>query len=127
MANDVLIVAEHLGGKLDDTTFEMLGLGKKLAQQTGGSTLVALIGGDDSMVSELGAADTVVRVAGSEVADFNPETYSAALKGIVRMGKGDEQTKGPLVIGAGQIMDLSNGFESNFVIEVELDRSLVDA
>jgi electron transfer flavoprotein alpha subunit len=83
MANDVLIVAEHLGGKLDDTTFEMLGLGKKLAQQTGGSTLVALIGGDDSMVSELGAADTVVRVAGSEVADFNPETYSAALKGIV--------------------------------------------
>jgi hypothetical protein len=30
-------------------------------------------------------------------------------------------------VGAGQIMDLSIGFESNFVIEVELDRSLVDA
>jgi len=83
MAADILVVAEHLGGKLSDSTFEMLGMAKKLAAATGGSTTVALIGGNDSMVSELGVADLVVKVGGDEMADFNPETYCAALSAVV--------------------------------------------
>jgi electron transfer flavoprotein alpha subunit len=83
MANDILVVAEHLGGKLTDTTFEMLGLAKKLAAENPGSATVALIGGNDVMASELGAADLVVRVGGDEIADFNPERYCAALSAVV--------------------------------------------
>jgi electron transfer flavoprotein alpha subunit len=83
MSQDVLVVAEHLQGNLSDTTFEMLGMGKTLASQLGGTCSVVLIGGDDAMVGQLGAADAVVRVDGEGLADFNPETYSAALEAVV--------------------------------------------
>ena len=83
MSRDVLVVAEHLKQALSDITFEMLGQGKALARQTGGSCLVALIGGSDDMVAQLGAADLVVRVEGEGLDDFNPESYGAALSSIV--------------------------------------------
>ncbi len=83
MANDVLVVAEHLKGKLDDGTFEMLGMGKALAGELGGSLIAALIGGTDEMADALGAADLVVQVGGAELADFNPETHNAALEAVV--------------------------------------------
>ena len=83
MAHDVLVVAEHLSGKLDDVTFEMLGMGKTLAGELGGSLIAALIGGTDEMADRLGAADRVVAVGGRELADFNPETHGAALEAAV--------------------------------------------
>ena len=83
MGNDVLVVAEHLQGKLDDGTFEMLGMGKALAGELGGSLIAALIGGSDAMANQLGAADLVVQVAGEDLADFNPETHGAALEAVV--------------------------------------------
>ncbi len=87
MSTDVLVVAEHLRGSLADITFEMLGQGRALAAQLGGSCAVALIGGDDGMVGELGAADLVVRVEGEGLADFNPESYAAALQAVVESRK----------------------------------------
>ena len=83
MAHDVLVVAEHLSGKLDDVTFEMLGMGKTLAGELGGSLIAALIGGTDEMADRLGAADRVVAVGGRELTDFNPETHGAALEAAV--------------------------------------------
>jgi electron transfer flavoprotein alpha subunit len=83
MTNDILVVAEHLGGRLSDITFEMLGKAKGLAQAGGGRAIVVLIGGDASMTSELGAADSVVIVEGDGLSDFNPETYNAALNTIL--------------------------------------------
>ncbi len=83
MSKDVLVVAEHLRGKLGDITFEMLGRGKALAAELGGSCTVALIGGSDAMVGELGAADRVVRVDGAGLDQFNPESHAAALAAIV--------------------------------------------
>jgi len=68
-----LVVAEHLDGALADITFEMIAL----AKARGGTTAVALVGGTDAMAAELGAADTVVRVAAA--ADFNPDTHAAAV------------------------------------------------
>ncbi len=83
MGNDVLVVAEHLQGKLDDVTFEMLGMGKALAGELGGSLVAVLAGGTDEMADQLGAADLVVQVGGTELADFNPETHGAALEAVV--------------------------------------------
>lgn len=84
---DVLVVAEHLRGELADVTFELLGQGKALAGQLGGSCHVALIGGGDALVGQLGAADGVVRVGGAELADFNPESWGAALAAVVELKK----------------------------------------
>ncbi len=83
MSQDVLVVAEHLQGKLNDITFELLGQGRAVATEIGGACLVALIGGSDAMVAELGAADRVVRVDGPGLAEFNPETHAAALAAVV--------------------------------------------
>lgn len=83
MGNDVLVVAEHLKGKLDDVTFEMLGMGKALAGELGGSLIAALIGGTDEMAGALGVADLVVQAGGEDLADFNPETHGAALEAVV--------------------------------------------
>lgn len=78
MSQDVLVVAEHLKGQLDDVTFELIALGKTL-----GSVAVALIGGNDAMAGQLGAADLVVTVGGEDLADFNPESHAAALEAVV--------------------------------------------
>jgi len=83
MSKDVLVVAEHLRGKLSDITFELLGRGRTLAKELGGTCAVALIGGTDAMVAELGAADRVVRVDGAGLEQFNPETHAAALAAVV--------------------------------------------
>jgi electron transfer flavoprotein alpha subunit len=84
MGSDILVMVEHLGGKVSDITFEMLAKGRKLAQQSGGSLVAALVGGSDSMAGELGAADQVVTLGGEELADFNPEIYGAALEAVVK-------------------------------------------
>ncbi len=72
---DILVVAEHLNGQLDEATFELIGMANGL-----GNTVVALIGGTDEMVSQLGAASKVVKV--DAAADFNPESYGAALGAV---------------------------------------------
>lgn len=105
MANDVLVVAEHLAGSLSDTTFEMLGQAKTLAGELGGTTVVALIGGSDDMIGQLGASDLVVRVDGEGLSDFNPETHLAALQAIV-------EARAPRVVMVGYTsmgMDLASG------------------
>jgi electron transfer flavoprotein alpha subunit len=105
MTRDVLVVAEHLKGSLDDITFEMLGQAKALAGQLGGGAVVALVGGTDEMAGQLGAADLVVRVDGEDLADFNPQTHLAAVRAVIA-------AKAPRVVMVGYTsmgMDLASG------------------
>jgi len=105
MTNDVLVVAEHVSGSLSDTTFEMLGQAKTLAEELGGATAVALIGGTDAMVGQLGASDLVVRVDGEGLSEFNPESHLDALAAIV-------EARAPRVVMVGYTsmgMDLASG------------------
>jgi electron transfer flavoprotein alpha subunit len=87
MGQNVLVVAEHFQGSVADITFEMLGLGRRLADDIGGELQVALIGGSDEMVAQLAAANRVVRVAGAGLAEFNPESYGVALDAVVEATK----------------------------------------
>ncbi|MDH5671221.1 MAG: electron transfer flavoprotein subunit alpha/FixB family protein [Myxococcales bacterium] len=74
-----LVVAEHLGGKLAEITFEMIAL----AQQSFGGCDLALIGGDDSMLAELGAVGTVYRAEGAGLEHYEPERYTDCLAAII--------------------------------------------
>lgn len=108
MSQDVLVVAEHGQGKLDDITFEMLGAGKALAAQTGGACVVALIGAAD-LAAQLGVADKVVTVDGEGLENFNPESYGAALAAIVEQAA-------PRIVMIGYTsmgMDLASGLSVN--------------
>ena len=44
MANDILVLADHLKGQLSDATQELVGKAKELAGATGGQAVVALLG-----------------------------------------------------------------------------------
>ena len=83
MTNDILVVAEHLNGVIDEVTFELLGKGKELAGATGGSVAVALLGASADAAAQLGVADKVLHMEHAQLENFNPEAYSAALAEVV--------------------------------------------
>jgi electron transfer flavoprotein alpha subunit len=57
----ILVAAEYLLGDLSDITFEMLGVGRKIAQALGEPLEVLLLGADvKPLASRLGAANTVL-------------------------------------------------------------------
>jgi hypothetical protein len=61
MSKEILVVAEHLKGKLADITFEMLGKGRELAERTE-ARLVSLVIGSDvkPLADQQGIADVVL-------------------------------------------------------------------
>ncbi len=84
MANNIIVIAEHIAGKLEDVTFEMLGKGKELAGATGGQLVAVLLGsGVKSLADQLGAANKVVYCDNPQFAEFNPEAYSKTLAAIL--------------------------------------------
>ncbi len=76
---DVLVVTEHMQGVFQDITFEMLGKARELAGEGKCSALV--YGTMKEKASELGAADRVICVGGSD--DFNPVSFAAAARSVV--------------------------------------------
>jgi len=85
MGNDIYVLAEHLQGRISEVTFELLGKGRELAGQLGGSLTALLLGkGIEDLAAELGAADTVLYLEGEHLAEFTPEAYAAALAPLLR-------------------------------------------
>jgi electron transfer flavoprotein alpha subunit len=61
MSSGVIILVEHLRGALADITFEMLGVGRRIAAAQGGPVYAVLIGKDAApLAGRLGAADRVL-------------------------------------------------------------------
>ena len=87
MSNDVWIVAEHKEGKLKKVSFELLGIGKKLAEKTDGSLSGLLLGhGIESLASELdGYGASKIFVCDSEVLkDYSNEGYAKAIVDLLK-------------------------------------------
>lgn len=120
----VLVIAEHLDGKLSDSTFEMLSLAKKL----GGDIHVGLMGGSDDMVGKLGVAATVYRVDGDGMADFNPSSQASATR-VIAEASGAEK----VLIGFSSMgMDLASGLAVHMkrpllvsCIELDADKAVM--
>lgn len=99
---DILVITEHLKGEFQDITFEMLGKAKELASSSGGQCIAVTFGNMNGKADELGAADSVVSVGGSD--DFNPESYAAAVQSVV-------SAKSPSLVMVGSTsmgMDIAN-------------------
>ena len=77
---DVMVITEHMQGEFQDITFEMLGQARTLA--SGGSCSALVYGSMKERASELGAADRVLCVGGSD--DFNPEAYASAALRVIQ-------------------------------------------
>lgn len=116
MSNNIIVIAEHFKGQLDDITFEMLGKAKELAGGYGGETIALLMGsGAKSMADQMGAADKVIYVDSPELAEFNPEAYGKTAVAIIKA----QNPKAVLVGNTSMGMDLAAG------LSVDLDMPLV--
>ena len=74
---DVFVVTEHLQRELTDTSFEVVGMARAVAAQTGGQVVAAVVGsGVSDMAGRLGGADKVVVVDDPALEVFNPEGHA---------------------------------------------------
>ncbi|MDH5598552.1 MAG: electron transfer flavoprotein subunit alpha/FixB family protein [Cyclobacteriaceae bacterium] len=84
MSNQIYVITEHIKGKFDDSTFEMIGKAKELAGAMGGEVVAVLMGsGNAGMAGQLGAADKVIHVDDAQLAEFNPEAHSKTVSALV--------------------------------------------
>ncbi|HET7089222.1 MAG TPA: electron transfer flavoprotein subunit alpha/FixB family protein [Anaerolineae bacterium] len=84
MTDDILILAEHLNGKVADITFEMTGKARQLASALGGKAVAVLLGHGVKSLAESIGADAVLYVDDPALADFNPEAYSRVLAALIK-------------------------------------------
>ncbi len=99
---DIHVITEHLKGEFQDITFEMVGRAKEMAGISGGRCIAVTFGSMNGKAGELGAADAVISVGGSD--DFNPESYAAAVQSVV-------SAKSPSLVMVGSTsmgMDIAN-------------------
>jgi electron transfer flavoprotein alpha subunit len=107
MANDILVLADHLGGQLSDATLELVGKAKELAGTTGGQAVVALLGEPD-LAGKISGADTVLTMEHPALADYTPEAWEKALLHIV----GERQPRLVLIANTTIGMDLGAGLSA---------------
>ncbi len=84
MTNDILILAEHLNGKLSDITFEMTGKANQLASAWGRQAVAVLLGSSVRSLGEAIGADAVLYVDDPMLASFNPEAYARVLTALIK-------------------------------------------
>lgn len=86
MPEEILIFAEHQGGKITRPTWEALAAGQRLAQDLGGAVSTVLLGHDVSgLASQLAAVDVqeILSVDSPQLADYTADGYTAALRQVV--------------------------------------------
>jgi electron transfer flavoprotein alpha subunit len=87
MSNDVWIITEQKEGKLKKVSLELLGIGKKLTEKTGGSLSALLLGhGIDNLTEELdGYGAGKIFVCDSEaLKNYSNEGYTKAIVDLVK-------------------------------------------
>jgi electron transfer flavoprotein alpha subunit len=80
MAGNILVLVEHWRGQLSDITFELLALGRDVADSLGVRLEAALLGSQVRGLAEyLGKADAVLCVEHPTLAEPVPEVYAESL------------------------------------------------
>jgi electron transfer flavoprotein alpha subunit len=100
---NVLVYVETSDGKVAPVTYELLGAARLLATDLGGQVEALLAGGEPT--SELGGADTVIRVDHPALTPYVPEAHVAVLAEAIR-------TRNPQVVLVGNTtmgIDLAAG------------------
>ncbi len=83
MSNDILVITEHLDGKMTDISYEMVGKAKELASTLGGQAIAVTLGSGAAELAGATAADTALYVDDPLLAEFNPEAYGKVLTALI--------------------------------------------
>ncbi len=94
---DVLVFAEQRGGRAAPVSLELLGAGRRLADELGSQLLAVLLGADEAEARELvrWGADRVYLCSDPVFGRFNDDTYAGALLRII-----EEQRPSIVLAGA---------------------------
>jgi len=84
MTNDILILAEHLDGKLSDISYEMTGKARQLASAFGGQAVAMLLGSGVASLAESIGADSILYVDDPALGHFNPEAFGRVLAALIK-------------------------------------------
>ncbi|MBI5664183.1 MAG: electron transfer flavoprotein subunit alpha [Nitrospirae bacterium] len=86
---DVLIFAEQKDGRVVSVSFELLGAGKRLADELGTKLMAVLLGAGEPEARELikWGADKVIVCSDPELEKFNDDVYSEVLSRIINEQK----------------------------------------
>ena len=83
MSNDVLVITEHLGGKVADISYEMVGKAKELAAAWGGQAIAVMLGHGAAELANGFASDATLYIDDPALAEFNPEAYGRVVNALV--------------------------------------------
>lgn len=83
MSNDILIITEHMQGKVADISYEMVGKAKELAAALGGQAVAVMLGSGAADLAGTFAAGTTIYVDDPALANFNPEAYGRVIAALV--------------------------------------------
>lgn len=101
MANDIFVVVEHLRGQVAEITYVMLSAARDLSRGVGGDVVAVLLGhGVENLAGDL-AADRVLYVDNSALAEFTSDAYSIVLADIISRHTPRAVLFGDTSIGAG--------------------------
>jgi electron transfer flavoprotein alpha subunit len=86
---DVLVFAEQREGKAAPVSFELLGIGRRLADELGTKLLAVMLGADEAEAKELikWGADRVYLCSDSELIKFNDDPYADILTTVINEQK----------------------------------------
>lgn len=101
MSNNIFVIAEHLNGKVEDITYEMLGKAKEMD----GDVVAVLLGSGAKDLAGDFAADKVIYVDHAELASFSPEAYCKTITALVSA----DAPKAVLIGNTSQGMDIAAG------------------
>jgi len=87
MSKEVLVIAEQKDGRLKKISFELLGIGKKLADKIGGTASILLLGHQvDKLAEELDGygAQKILVVDAEILKNYSNESYAKAIVDVVK-------------------------------------------
>ena len=98
---DVLVFAEQRRGKVASVSYELLGAGRRLADELGAKLLAVLLGASESEARELikWGADSVLFCSDPLLQKFNDESYSDVLTKVINEYKPSIVLAGATPIG----------------------------
>ncbi|MBI4849138.1 MAG: 4Fe-4S binding protein [Nitrospirae bacterium] len=98
---DVMVFAEQREGKAAPVSFELLGVGRRLADELGTNLLAVLLGADESEAKELikWGADKVFLYNDTSLLKFNDDSYAEALSRVISEQKPSIVLAGATPIG----------------------------
>ena len=100
MNQDIYVAIEHLRGQVADISFVALAAARVLAQGTGGEVVAVLLGHNAQGLADGLAADRVLYVDHSALADFTPDAYQKVMAGLITDGKPRAVLLGNTTIGS---------------------------